>query len=361
MPLCVDLDGTLIKTDVVWESLVLLLRHRPLSCLAVPLWLLFGRAYLKAQLAKRVQLDPALLPYNQPLLEFLRGEKSRGRTVLLVTAADSLLARCVAEYVGLFDSVMASDGKRNLRGKYKGARLVERFGERGFDYAGNSSVDLAVWRHARQAIVVNARPRLSHQAAQLTSLGRVFDPKPPLLSPLARSLHLFEWLKNLVLFVPALLSGSASAGHLAANAALGFIAFSLSASFVCLLRALLSLNTDRQEQERRLWPFASGDLPLPIGLGTLPVLLGGIVVTTSKLSWEFAVLLVLYTVTLGYSRRLKPKLISSSFAFAALYTLRLSAGCVAAGVGFSLWTASIVFCGLLVVAAARQFSTPKAA
>src|SRR5262245_35062421 len=154
-PLCIDLDGTVLKTDLLWESFIEFIKHDPLGCLLLPFWLLGGRACLKSELASRVQLDPSTLPYNEDFVDFLRKEKAQGRRLVLVTAADSLLARGVADYLGLFDEVLASDGKLNLSGEKKAAGLAERFGERGFDYAGNSGVDLAVWQRARQALVVN--------------------------------------------------------------------------------------------------------------------------------------------------------------------------------------------------------------
>src|SRR6185369_16381438 len=164
VPLCVDLDGTLIKTDLLWESLVRLLKHNALYLFAVPFWLLRGRAHLKAQIAVRVAIDFSSLPYNLALVEFLRAERCRDRTILLVTASDMRLARRVAEHLGIFTDVLGSDGRTNLRGKNKGARLAELFGGRGFDYAGNSSVDLSVWEQARHAIVVGGNSRLAARA-----------------------------------------------------------------------------------------------------------------------------------------------------------------------------------------------------
>jgi phosphoserine phosphatase len=174
VPLCVDLDGTLIKTDLLWESFVRALRRNPLYLFAVPFWWARGRAFLKRQLAERVQLDFAALPYNEPFLAFLRERKRAGQKLVLTTASDSTLAKGVADYVGIFDEVLASDGQHNLRGKDKARTLAERFGERGFDYAGNSSVDLPVWGQAREAIVVNASDSLAEQASRCAKLGRVF-------------------------------------------------------------------------------------------------------------------------------------------------------------------------------------------
>ena len=187
--LCVDLDGTLIKTDLLWESLARLLRRNPLQLFPVLVWWLRGRAFLKQQLARRVSIDPATLPYKQSLLAFLREQKSTGRTLVLVTASDRDMALPVASHVGLFDEVLASDGRTNLRGKNKLKALVEQFGERGFDYAGNSSADLAVWRGARMAIVVNAGPALVKRAARCARPGPAFTTDYSPFSTLKRFLN----------------------------------------------------------------------------------------------------------------------------------------------------------------------------
>src|ERR1039457_5895359 len=174
IPLCVDLDGTLIKTDLLWESLARLLRRNPFQLLLVLFWWTRGRAFLKRQLVRRVTIDPAALPYHEPFLAFLREKKATGRKLVLVTASDRDMALPVANHVGLFDEVLGSDGKTNLRGANKLKVLIAKFGERGFDYAGNSSADLAVWRGAREAIIVNASRALVDQAAKCTKLGPTF-------------------------------------------------------------------------------------------------------------------------------------------------------------------------------------------
>jgi apolipoprotein N-acyltransferase len=174
VPLCVDLDGTLIKTDLLWESLARLLRRNPFQLLPVLFWWTRGRAFLKRQLVRRVTIDPAALPYHEPFLAFLREQKATGRKLVLVTASDRDMALPVAHHVGLFDEVLGSDGKTNLRGANKLKVLVEKFGERGFDYAGNSSADLAVWRGAREAIVVNASAAVLKRAAECAKPGPTF-------------------------------------------------------------------------------------------------------------------------------------------------------------------------------------------
>jgi hypothetical protein len=179
VPLCVDLDGTVIETDLLWESLVRLVKRNPLAVFPVLIWWLHGRAHLKARIAARVKVPPGSLPYHQPLLEFLRDQRRLGRTILLVTASDAALVQPVAAHLGIFDEVLASDGRTNLRGKNKAARLVSRFGSHGFDYAGNSVVDLPVWEQSRQAIVVNASDRLAARARRCATIGACFPPVRP--------------------------------------------------------------------------------------------------------------------------------------------------------------------------------------
>ncbi|MGD0813078.1 MAG: haloacid dehalogenase-like hydrolase [Verrucomicrobiota bacterium] len=174
VPLCVDLDGTLIKTDLTWEHLARLLKRNPVWLFAVLAWWMRGRAHLKWQLARRVSVDPATLPYHQAFLSFLREQKSAGGKLVLATASDRGMAMPVADYLGLFDEVVASDGIINLRSRQKLKLLTEKFGERGFDYAGNARADLAVWGGSRQIIVVNAHWRLEKQMQRRANTVRIF-------------------------------------------------------------------------------------------------------------------------------------------------------------------------------------------
>jgi apolipoprotein N-acyltransferase len=174
VPLVVDLDGTLIRTDMMWESLSRLLRRNPLAIFQILFWWTRGRANLKQKLAERAQIDPATLPYHEKFLVWLRAEKSSGRKIILATASDLKMAQPVAAHVGIFDEVLGSDGKVNLRSENKLRALTQKFGERGFDYAGNSSADFAVWRGSRQAVVVNASRRVLAEAGKCTTLGKTF-------------------------------------------------------------------------------------------------------------------------------------------------------------------------------------------
>ena len=174
IPLAVDLDGTLIRTDLMFESLARLLRRNPLAIFQILFWWLRGRAWLKQKLAARVRINPAELPYNETFLAWLVKEKQAGRKLVLATASDLKMAQPVADHVGIFDEVLASNGKTNLRSGNKVRALTEKFGERGFDYAGNSTADFAVWRGSRMAVVVNASRAVRREAGNCTTPGPVF-------------------------------------------------------------------------------------------------------------------------------------------------------------------------------------------
>jgi hypothetical protein len=175
----VDLDGTLIHTDLLVESSLALLAHNPLMLFVMPFWLLLGgKAKLKREIAQRIELNPTTLPYNQELVDWVR-EQQALRITALCTASDLGLAERIADHLGIFDIVIGSDGVRNLSGANKANALVEHYGERGFDYAGNAIVDLHVWRRAHAAIVVEAGSRLTAAATRVAAVERTFKTPPP--------------------------------------------------------------------------------------------------------------------------------------------------------------------------------------
>lgn len=154
-PLAVDLDGTLMRGDVFMEAMMRFVFANPLRLPKLIGWLMRGRAYAKAQLEAATPTDPASLPYDDRVLAWLKEERARGRTIVLATAADQISAQAVADHVGVFDGVFASDGATNMKSRRKAERLTEAFPE-GFVYAGNETADLKVWAAAQRAVVVNA-------------------------------------------------------------------------------------------------------------------------------------------------------------------------------------------------------------
>lgn len=337
VPLAVDLDGTLILSDMTWESLVRLLREKPLMAFAVPFWLLHGRAHLKHQLAAHVQVDPTSLPYHQEFLAWLREQKRHGRKLVLATASDRKMAEPVARHIGLFDEVLASDGSVNLRDTAKREALTQQFGERGFDYAGNSAVDLDVWRGSREAVVVNAPANLVQRAGQCTKLGPSFPHRGSSLRALIETLRPHQWAKNLIAFVPLVTAHQLTFWPLLAAAG-AFVALCLCASGVYVLNDLLDLEADRHHPSKRDRPFAAGRLPLHVGLILTPVLLVAAAFVAWNLCAEFASLLAIYLIaTTAYSWRLKRIALLDVFILAGLYTLRLIAGHVVTGIAYSTW------------------------
>jgi 4-hydroxybenzoate polyprenyltransferase len=338
VPLCVDLDGTVIKTDLLWEYFVRLLKQSPVSLFLIPFWWLRGRAFLKAQLARRVRIDVGSLPYCQPLLDFLQAEKMKGRPILLVTASDARMAQGIADHLSLFTEVLASDGTTNLRGKTKGARLAERFGEGGFDYAGNSSVDLPVWQRAREAIVVNGYASLTVRAKRCANVAHVLGNRRLLKRGVLEVLRPHQWVKNIIVFVPLLTSHHLTDWPLAWKGVLAFLAFSLCASAVYILNDLFDLDADRHHPVKRARPFASGELGLPVGLVIFPILLGASGVIASRLPLGFATALGIYiALSALYSWRVKEIPLLDVFCLAGLYTIRLIAGHEAPRVAYSFW------------------------
>ena len=337
LPLCVDLDGTLIRTDLLFESALNVLQRNPLYLFAFPWWLLHGRARLKSEIARRADIDVDTLPCDTRMLELTRRETGH-RAVILCTAADRQLANAVAEHVGGFDEVMASDGTRNLSGHSKARALVERFGERGFDYAGNESRDLHIWQHARGAIVVNAGKGLAARAGKVCELLSVLPREHAGLRAWFKALRLHQWLKNLLVFLPLLAAHLVFDATAVLRAITAFLIFGVCASGVYVLNDLLDLSADRRHPRKRMRPFAAGRLPLSAGLAVAPLLTLGAFAGALALSPRFAlVLLGYYILTLSYSLRLKRIAMLDVVLLAALYTIRIVAGGVAIGTGLSFW------------------------
>jgi len=340
-PLVVDLDGTLIKTDLLLESVCRLLREAPLVLFALPVWLLRGRAHLKREIAKHIRLDPALLPYRAALLDYLRAEREKGRQIVLATGSDEQPARQVADHLKLFDLVLASDGATNLTGARKRARLVAQFGEKGFDYAGNESRDLAVWSSARKAIVVYPTPRLTRAVAKVAESETPFEERGVSLREYLSALRPQQWLKNVLVFVPIFAAHFFIDPVLLGRTLIAFLAFCCCASSGYLINDLCDLQADRHHPQKRLRPFASGRLPLGYGLAMAPAL----VVLGCGLAWllsglSVGILLLYFTVTVAYSLFLKKVVLLDVVVLASLYTLRIIMGGVAIGIWPSVWLAA---------------------
>jgi 4-hydroxybenzoate polyprenyltransferase/phosphoserine phosphatase len=337
-PLCVDLDGTLIRSDLLLESLVLLIKRNPLYLFLVPFWLLRGKAVLKAEIASRVNLNAAALPYDQEFLKWLHSERAAGKSLWLCTASNQRLADSVAAHLGVFDGVLASDRNVNLAGSAKAAHLVERFGESGFDYCGNEHRDLLIWQRARAAVVVRGGAKLEREAARLCNVVQSFPSRSRPLKAMIRALRPHQWAKNVLIIVP-LLAAHRTGDRDAIFAGLAaFVAFCLCASSVYLLNDLLDLEADRAHARKSRRPFAAGDLSLAAGLILAPCLLAAAVLIAAYLPEKFWLVLgTYYALTCAYSFKLKGMVLIDALALAGLYTLRIIAGAAAVAVPLSFW------------------------
>lgn len=337
VPLVVDLDGTLLKTDLLYEALFVLLATHPLAALRTPLWLKEGKAAFKARLADAVLLDLHTLPVNEAVLDLIQEARAAGRRVYLASASDHRYVQAFADHMGGFDGVYASDGVTNLGAENKARSLVELFGEGGFDYVGNSMADVPVWRVARTAYAVNASGSVVQAARQAAGDVRVVESQAPGITDYMRAMRLHQWAKNLLILVPGLAGHVFSAGAFG-NALLAFLSFSLCASSVYLLNDLLDLRSDRQHASKRRRPFAAGTVPLAHGMALFPALLLASLVLALLLSPAFVVVLAgYYALTLAYSLVLKRHLIIDVVTLSSLYGIRLVAGGVAFGVFLSEW------------------------
>ncbi len=351
-PLVVDLDGTLIRSDLLIESFLLLIRLSPLNIFRVFFWLLKGKAFLKSEIARHVDIPVEWLPYNLELIEYLKAQKKAGREIILATASHVRYAHAVAQHLGIFDDVLATDDTRNLSGTAKRSALTERYGEKQYVYAGNAPVDLKVWDHCHQAIVV-ADKGLVKQAEKHCPIEKHFEPKKPGLKVVLKALRVHQWVKNGLIFVPLLTAHVLTDAKLLVAGMLAFFAFSFCASSVYFLNDLLDLNDDRRHATKRNRPFAAGTLSLIAGLVGTPILLLMAAAICWFLPWEFALVLgIYYLMTVAYSFKLKRVVMIDVITLAALYTIRIVAGAAAVAVTLSFWLLSFsvfVFLSLAIV------------
>ncbi|HQY58293.1 MAG: UbiA family prenyltransferase [Nitrospira sp.] len=357
-PLCVDLDGTLIKTDLLWESLLALLKQSPFSIFQLPFWLLKGKAAFKHEIARRVTLDASTLPYDQALVEFLANERRSGRELVLATASHESFARAVAAHLELFgERVFGSGASTNLKGARKVALLVERYGVRRFAYAGNSTADLPVWAEADEAIVVNASAGLVRRAQALTPVSRVFSKSVNWPKQVAKALRVHQWAKNVLVFIPVVASHQITNRTLLLQATIAFLSFSLSASAVYIINDCLDLASDRRHPRKKDRPFASGNLSIPFGLLLAAGCLVGGIGLAFALPSSFLLVLAGYLVlTTGYSFYLKQFVLLDVIVLAQLYTVRVYGGGAATGVAPSHWLLTFSLFLFLSLALVKRFT-----
>jgi 4-hydroxybenzoate polyprenyltransferase len=338
-PLCVDLDGTLILTDSLHESLLLLCKKNIFLVVnALFVLLLQGKYALKSYAASKVELDPRFLPYNHSFIEWLKLEKSTGRPLFLVTAAHKKIAQSIACFLGIFDDVFCSTDGVNFKGTSKANFLDKKWGKNEYDYAGDHNADLAVWRHAHDGIIVNASQNVLKKAQAIGKANKVFIKKPLNIRIFLKAVRVHQYVKNLLLFVPLILAQQIFNAPLLLSSLIGFISFSLLASSVYVLNDLLDLSSDRQHHSKSLRAFASGQLSIPTGFLLFILFFILAWVFSSFLPTSFRLVLAMYYIlTLGYSLHFKSIVLLDVFFLAGLYTIRIIAGITLLNIGYSEW------------------------
>lgn len=336
-PLVVDLDGTLTPTDTLHESVIRLLRQSPLCLFHLPGVLLGGRAHFKEFVASRVHLPVESLPYRPEVLAYLREQKARGRRIVLATAAHESIAAEVAAHLGLFDEVLSSRADHNLKGTEKLDAIRRRVGA-DFVYAGDSKADLPIWQGATAAVLVDVAPGTRAALRESMPVEREFPGESPGLDAWLRAFRVHQWLKNVLLFVPLLTAFSFLDLEKVAAVLTAFVAFSLAASATYMVNDLWDLENDRQHPRKRLRPFASGRIPIHLGLLAAGSSLTVALVLGLLVSQKFLLMLLVYIVlTAAYSWKLKSYVLVDVLTLAVLYTHRILAGSVVAGVTTSSW------------------------
>ena len=356
-PLVVDLDGTLIFTDMLYESLIQIFKMNLFIIFKLLFVALEGKASLKQFIASKVNINPATLPYNTELLKWLQHEYQTGRKLILSTGSDFRIADKIAKYLGIFDSVISSNGETNNTGLKKSETLVAKYGELGFDYAGNSRDDIFVWEKAKYSVIANASQNLIERVRKISRINRVFlRPKSSLLDWLS-VFRVHQWLKNLLLFVPL------GAGHVLPTAStwgilfLAFFSFSICASSVYITNDLFDLESDRQHDIKMNRPFAAGKLAVFIGIILAPILLFLAIFIATFVSIKFLYCLLLYfAITFLYSILIKQIVLIDCLTLAFLYTVRIISGAIVVGDALSFWLLAFSFFIFLSLAFVKRYT-----
>lgn len=358
--LCVDCDGTLIATDLLYESLLQYLRPKPLRLLRVFGWLFRGRAFMKSELAKRVVLSVTNLPYRDEVIAYIHAERESGRKVFLVTAANQEQADAIAGHVGCFDAVFASDRKQNLKGEIKGDFLAGHFGRQAFDYVGDARADFAVWRNSDQAIVVGRTARFLAQVCKINPRARALSESRVSLNTWLKLIRIHQWAKNLILFVPLVTAHRIFDVEALMMSVGAFISLSLVASATYIGNDLFDLDHDRLHKRKCFRPLPSGSISIPAAVALAAIMAAAGVGISALLPVRFTAMLGLYMVlTVSYSAVIKRIMLADAIWLAGLYNLRLLGGHAATGLPLSVWLLAFAIFIFFSLALAKRFIEVK--
>ncbi|MFM8439094.1 MAG: UbiA family prenyltransferase [Candidatus Kapaibacterium sp.] len=336
-PLVVDLDFTVLATDITYESIILALKSDPLIAFRMPFWYAEGKVAFKNNLVRLGAIPEATnLPLNASVMEFILTQKQGGRRVILATASHETPARAVALHLGVFDDVIATSDGPNVGGDNKVTAIRALIGEEEFDYIGDRNADIPIWNASHEALAVN--PTASLEKSFGRPFDKVFHEPRPSLRDFLRLIRVHQWLKNVLLFLPLILAHKVGDLSKIAECALAFAAFSLCASGVYVINDILDLESDRAHPRKRKRPFASGVIPVQTGLILTPALFLVSGLIASAISPAFFAALTLYVLfTSMYTLSLKRIPLVDVFVLAGLYAYRVWCGAIAVEVPISAW------------------------
>lgn len=349
--LCVDLDGTLVKTDLLHENIFLIIKSNPLMILPMLGWLLKGKTYFKSQINQRSQIHFESLPLNKEVLEFVRHEKESGRKVYLVSANTLHNVEGVAKVINLFDGVYCTDDSQNLKGASKAKFLTDKFGEKGFDYIGDHRCDAPVFQAANKSLLVSKRDGYDvYFRKKGISFEKIFQRNESTFKNFFKTIRIHQWTKNSLIFLPLILAHRVMETDLLLKAVYCFFSFSFVASATYIINDLFDLPSDRVHRTKKNRPIPRGSVSIATAMGWMMALLILAGFTSTAVSMKLVKFLLIYiVVTLSYSIRLKRIVMMDVLVLAFLYTLRILIGSWVVGVPLSQWLFSFsifLFCSL---------------
>ena len=357
----VDLDNTLINTDILYELIICSIKKSPLTSLSLLYTLLRkGKESFKEKISECVNLNVASLPYNNQLINLLREKKISGKKIVLCTAVDKRITNCVAEYLNLFDEIITINGSVKNIEFNKREVLEYKFEKKGFDYVGNPSDDLEVYKSAKCSILINSNFATLKKIAEVSTVTKVFVKQNSKFKDWSGVFRLHQWIKNLLLFVPLIAAHEFSNFKLVIALIIAFFSFSLCASAIYILNDLLDLESDRKHSQKIHRPFANGSVSIKKGLILIPLLMLASIVMSSFVDKEFVKLLIIYfLLSCAYSIKIKQLFFIDCLTLAILYMMRILAGAATTNIPLSFWLLSFSISIFLSLALVKRYSELK--
>jgi 4-hydroxybenzoate polyprenyltransferase/phosphoserine phosphatase len=332
--LIIDLDGTLIKTDLLFESAIRLIKKNPFYIFLLIFWLLKGRANLKDKIASRVDLRVDLLPYRSQIIDIIRSHQGKK---VLATASNYRYAKAVADHLGIFDEIIASDAVTNLKGKQKAKIIIEKFGT-DFEYIGDSEADIPIWQKAQLGFVINPNNHLQKKISRLENMHIINDDSTPSLKAIFALIRIHQWSKNILLFLPLIGAHELLNTSFLIKTLSGFFSFSLCASSVYILNDLLDLEEDRSHKTKKLRSLASGQIKISTSIFIIPTLMLVSILIALSLNLQFLIwLFIYYSLTFFYTILLKRIVILDTIILTGLYIIRIISGAAINNIKITFW------------------------